>query len=132
MHINDAMLRGEICGDRGFSKKAEAILDRLHPGAKCKLTTSCTSALEAAALALGIDEDAEVIVPSYTFVSTASAFAMRGARIRFIDSRPDTLNLDERLLEGMIEREPLCPFTTQACRAKWTPSCPSPIITAYR
>ena len=96
------MQRGEICGDRAYAKRAEAILDRLHPGAKCKLTTSCTSALEAAALALGIDKDAEVIVPSYTFVSTASAFAMRGARIRFIDSRPDTLNLDERLLEGMI------------------------------
>lgn len=101
-HINEAMRRGEICGDRNYSKKAEAVLDRLHPGASCKLTTSCTSALEAAALTLGIDENAEVIVPSYTFVSTASAFAMRGARIRFIDSRPDTLNMDERLLEEMI------------------------------
>ena len=101
-HIMDTLGTGEICGDRRYCRLAEKLLNKLHPEAQSKLTTSCTSALEVAALALGIDEDAEVIVPSYTFVSTASAFAMRGARIRFIDSRPDTLNLDERLLEGMI------------------------------
>lgn len=98
------MQRGEVCGDRAYAKRAEAIISNIHEGAPCKLTTSCTSALEAAALALGIDDQSEVIVPSYTFVSTASAFAMRGARIRFIDSREDTFNMDETLLEKMITK----------------------------
>ena len=98
------MQRGEVCGDRAYAKRAEAIISNIHEGAPCKLTTSCTSALEAAAIALGIDDQSEVIVPSYTFVSTASAFAMRGARIRFIDSREDTFNMDETLLEGMITK----------------------------
>ena len=101
-HIKDAMMKGEICGDRAFAQKSEAILSNLHNGSTCKLTTSCTSALEAAALALGIDRHSEVIVPSYTFVSTASAFAMRGATIRFADIRKDTLNIDETKLESLI------------------------------
>lgn len=101
-HIQNAMLKGEICGDRAFARKSEAILNLLHDGAACKLTTSCTSALEAAALALGIDRHSEVIVPSYTFVSTASAFAIRGATIRFADIRKDTLNIDETKIESLI------------------------------
>ena len=93
---------GQIAGDQTFSKKCHAFFER-HLGVRRALvTTSCTHALEMVALLLDIQPGDEVIVPSFTFVSTANAFALRGARIVFADVRPDTLNLDETKLEALI------------------------------
>ena len=101
-YIMRSVLSGAISGDQGFSHRSEAKLSEFLNGAPVKLTTSCTHALEICALLLDIQPGDEVIVPSYTFVSTASAFALRGANIVFADSRPDTLNLDETLLPELI------------------------------
>jgi len=93
---------GWISGDGAFTKKCQAILaERLKvPGVL--LTTSCTHALEMAAMLLNVGPDDEVIVPSFTFVSTINAFILRGARPVFCDIRPDTLNLDETKLAALI------------------------------
>ena len=101
-YIMRSVLSGAISGDQGFSHRSEAKLSEYLNGATVKLTTSCTHALEICALLLDIQPGDEVIVPSYTFVSTASAFALRGANIIFADSRADTLNLDEALLPELI------------------------------
>ena len=101
-YILRSVLSGAISGDQGFSHRSEAKLSEFLNGAAVKLTTSCTHALEICGLLLDIQPGDEVIVPSYTFVSTASAFALRGAHIVFADSRPDTLNLDETLLPDLI------------------------------
>ena len=102
VYIEQAIARHKICGDGEFTKKCTAwLMDRFSvPNAL--LTTSCTHALEMAALLCGIEEGDEVILPSYTFVSTADAFVLRGAKLVFVDIRPDTMNLDETLLEGAI------------------------------
>jgi dTDP-4-amino-4,6-dideoxygalactose transaminase len=89
-------------GDGYFTKKCNEILEQTLGVHKAFLTTSCTHALEMSALLLDIQPGDEVIVPSFTFVTTANAFVLRGARPIFIDIRPDTLNLDESLLEGLI------------------------------
>jgi dTDP-4-amino-4,6-dideoxygalactose transaminase len=91
-----------VSGDGGYSKACHAFLERLLGVARALLTTSCTHALEMAALLLEIAPGDEVIVPSFTFVSTANAFALRGAKIVFADVRPDTLNIDESRLERLI------------------------------
>ena len=91
-----------VSGDGGYSKACHASLERLLGVHKALLTTSCTHALEMAALLLEIVPGDEVIVPSFTFVSTANAFALRGAKIIFADIRPDTLNIDESQLERLI------------------------------
>jgi dTDP-4-amino-4,6-dideoxygalactose transaminase len=91
-----------VSGDGGYSKACHALLERLLGVPKALLTTSCTHALEMAALLLEIAPGDEVIVPSFTFVSTANAFALRGAKIVFADIRPDTLNIDESKLERLI------------------------------
>jgi dTDP-4-amino-4,6-dideoxygalactose transaminase len=96
------MTVGQIAGDQTYSKKCHALLEQVLGVRRALVTTSCTHALEMSALLLGIQPGDEVIVPSFTFVSTANAFALRGARIVFADIRPDTLNLDERRLEGLI------------------------------
>ncbi|MDA8695946.1 dTDP-4-amino-4,6-dideoxygalactose transaminase [Flavobacteriales bacterium] len=101
-YIMRSVLSGAISGDQRFSHRSEAKLSEFLNLATVKLTTSCTHALEICALLLDIQPGDEVIVPSYTFVSTASAFALRGANIVFADSRPDTLNLDETLLPDLI------------------------------
>jgi dTDP-4-amino-4,6-dideoxygalactose transaminase len=101
-YVRDAIERGHISGDGSYTRRCEEILSQLMAGARVLLTTSCTHALEMAALLLDIRPGDEVIVPSFTFVSAANAFVLRGARPLFIDSRPDTLNMDERLLAGMI------------------------------
>jgi dTDP-4-amino-4,6-dideoxygalactose transaminase len=100
-YLNDA-LKGQLSGDGAFTKKCHAILERELGVAKAFLTTSCTHALEMAALLLDLQPDDEVIVPAFTFVSSINAFVLRRARPRFIDIRPDTLNLDETKLEGLI------------------------------
>lgn len=91
-----------ICGDGVFTGKCNAFLEKQTGAAKCLLTTSCTHALEMAALLCDIREGDEVIMPSYTFVSTANAFVLRGAKIVFVDIRPDTMNMDETLIEAAI------------------------------
>jgi dTDP-4-amino-4,6-dideoxygalactose transaminase len=101
-YIAEAIVNGHASGDGPFTKKCQELLEKELGAAKVLLTTSCTHALEMAALLLEAGPNVEVIVPSYTFVSTANAFALRGARIVFCDVRPDTLNLDEALLEGLI------------------------------
>ena len=100
-YITQSVTAGHISGDGAFTKRCHALLEELL-GARALLTTSCTHALEMAALLLDIGPGDEVIVPSFTFVSTVNAFVLRGARPVFCDIRPDTLNLDETLLPRLI------------------------------
>jgi dTDP-4-amino-4,6-dideoxygalactose transaminase len=100
--IKESIQRGHIAGDGTFTKEAQLILEEALGAARVLLTTSCTHALEMAAMLLEVQPEDEVIVPSFTFVSTANAFAIRGARPVFCDVRPDTLNLDETRLETLI------------------------------
>lgn len=101
-YIEEAIRENKICGDGAFTKKCSAwIKDKL--GSKYSLlTTSCTHALEMAAYLSDIEPGDEVIMPSYTFVSTADAFVLRGAKIVFVDIRPDTMNIDEKLIESAV------------------------------
>ena len=92
----------DLSGDGAITKKCHALLEQILEVPKVLLTTSCTHALEMAALLLNIKPGDEVIVPSFTFVSTVNAFMLRGASPVFIDIRPDTLNLDEAILEQLI------------------------------
>lgn len=101
-YIQTAIKNQKICGDGQFTKKCSEWIEKRFLTKKALLTTSCTHALEMTALLSGIKEGDEVIMPSYTFVSTANAFALRGARIKFVDIRPDTMNLDETLIEEAI------------------------------
>jgi dTDP-4-amino-4,6-dideoxygalactose transaminase len=93
---------GQIAGDQIFSKKCHGLLEEVVGARRALVTTSCTHALEMAAILLDIGLGDEVIVPAFTFVSTANAFVLRGARPVFCDIRPDTLNLDEAKLEELI------------------------------
>jgi dTDP-4-amino-4,6-dideoxygalactose transaminase len=101
-YVRDAIERHHISGDGTYTRRCEAILSGLMNGSRVLLTTSCTHALEMAALLLDIQPGDEVIVPSFTFVSTANAFVLRGARPVFLDIRSDTLNLDERLVRDAL------------------------------
>lgn len=101
-YIAETLLVGQIAGDQTFTKKCHQLLESRLGVAKALLTTSCTHALEMSALLLNIQPGDEVIVPAFTFVSTANAFALRGAKIVFADIRPDTINLDEQLLTRLI------------------------------
>lgn len=101
-YVNRAVQQMHTAGDGPFSKQCQEILERVIGSPKTLLTTSCTHALEMAALLLDLQPGDEVIIPSFTFVSTVNAFALRGARPVFVDIRPDTLNLDERLIESAI------------------------------
>src|SRR2546425_8411952 len=101
-YIADAIIRGQASGDGAYTRKCQVLLERALNGPRVFLTTSCTDALEMTALLLDFQPGDEVIVPSFTFVSTVNAFVLRGARPVFVDVRADTLNLDERLLERAI------------------------------
>lgn len=101
-NVKKAVESMHICGDGEFTKKCSKYLEKITGTSKCLLTTSCTHALEMAALLCGLGEGDEVILPSYTFVSTADAFVLRGAKAVFVDIRPDTMNIDERLIEAAI------------------------------
>jgi dTDP-4-amino-4,6-dideoxygalactose transaminase len=101
-YISQTFANGVAAGDGSFTKKCHAFLEKELGAPKVLLTTSCTHALEMAAILLDLHAGDEVIVPSFTFVSTVNAFVLRGAKPVFIDIRPDTLNLDETLLERMI------------------------------
>ena len=92
----------KICGDGEYTKKCNVKLEEMTGSNKVLTTTSCTSALEMSAILADIQPGDEVIMPSYTFVSTANAFVLRGATIVFVDIRPDTLNIDEALIEDAI------------------------------
>ena len=92
----------KICGDGEFTKRCNAWMEEHTGTAKALLTTSGTQALEMAALLSDIQPEDEVILPSYTFVSTANAFVLRGAKLVFVDIRPDTMNIDEKLIEDAI------------------------------
>lgn len=101
-YIQDAISKRKICGDGEYTKKCNAWLEENTKTAKALLTTSCTHATEMAALLADIKPGDEVIMPSYTFVSTADAFVLRGAKAVFVDIRPDTMNIDETLIEDAI------------------------------
>ena len=102
-YVRQSIDNGHISGDGPFTKRVHAILEPLFGAdAKVLLTTSCTHALEMSAILLDLGPDDEVIVPSFTFVSGVNAFVLRGAKPVFADIRPDTLNIDERLIESLI------------------------------
>ena len=101
-YIKQAVENQKICGDGEFTKKCNAWIENKTGTTKCLLTTSCTHATELAALLADIKEGDEVIMPSYTFVSTADAFVLRGAKAVFVDIRPDTMNIDETKIEAAI------------------------------
>ena len=101
-YIQDSIRARHLSGDGSFTKKCHAFLEESLGIPKALLTTSCTHALEMSALLLGLKNGDEVIVPSFTFVSTINAYVLRGARPVFADIRPDTLNLDESKLEALI------------------------------
>lgn len=101
-YIKDAIERGHISGDGYYSKKCQDTLQKILSVKKVLMTTSCTHALEMAALLLDIKEGDEIIVPSFTFVSTVNAFVLRGAKPVFADIRKDTLNIDENQIEKLI------------------------------
>ena len=101
-YVLQAMQSNKISGDGLFGKKCQAWFEEKLGCKKTLLTPSCTAALEIAAILIDIQPGDEVIVPSYTFVSTANAFVLRGATIVFVDIRPDTMNMDEKLIEAAI------------------------------
>ena len=101
-YIEDAVSRGKISGNGHYTKLCQDFFQKKYNFKKCLLTTSCTDALEMAAILADIEEGDEVIMPSYTFVSTANAFILRGAKIVFVDSRPDHPGMDESKIETLI------------------------------
>jgi dTDP-4-amino-4,6-dideoxygalactose transaminase len=101
-YIAEAVAGAHIAGDGDFTKRCQAFLEQELGCGRALLTTSCTHALEMAAMLLDVSPGDEIIVPSFTFVSTVNAFVMRGAVPVFADIRPDTLNLDERLVEPLV------------------------------
>lgn len=101
-YIKNAVHNGKLCGDGEYTRRCSDWMRERFEVNHVLLTTSCTHALEMAAYLSDIQPEEEVIMPSYTFVSTADAFVLRGARIVFTDIRPDTLNIDEKLIEAAI------------------------------
>ncbi|MDI9519092.1 MAG: dTDP-4-amino-4,6-dideoxygalactose transaminase [Erysipelotrichaceae bacterium] len=101
-YIKDAIKSQKICGDGKYTKLCNKWMEERFGSPKVLLTTSCTTATELSAILLNIKEGDEVICPSYTFVSSANPFVLRGAKIVFVDVRPDTMNIDENLIEDAI------------------------------
>lgn len=101
-YIYDAVYTGKLSGNGKYTKQCQNYFEEKYAFGKCLLTTSCTDALEMAAILINIEPGDEVIMPSYTFVSTANAFVLRGAKIVFADSRKDHPGLDENSLESLI------------------------------
>ena len=101
-YMKDAAERGHLSGNGYYTKKCQAFFEERYGFRKCLLTTSCTDALEMAAMLLDLGPDDEVIVPSYTFVSTALAFVRQGAKVIFVDSKADHPNMDEDKIEELI------------------------------
>ncbi len=101
-YVSEAVQSGRIAGDGKYTKLCSEWMEQRFYAKKILMTTSCSAALEMSAILLDIKEGDEVIMPSYTFVSTANAFVLRGAKIVFVDVRPDTMNMDETLIEQAI------------------------------
>src|SRR5215475_11191539 len=101
-YINDVLMGNHAAGNGRFTELAQAELRRMLGGGRILLTTSCSTALEMAAILCNVGPGDEVIMPSYTFTSTANAIALRGATPVFVDIRPDTLNIDEELIEQAV------------------------------
>ena len=101
-YISQSVLSGKIAGDGLFTRKCHELMEEKFGAKKILLTHSCTGALEMAAILCEVGEGDEVILPSFTFVSTANAFYLRGAKLVFVDIRPDTLNIDETQIEDTI------------------------------
>lgn len=104
-YIEEAIANRKICGDGEFTKKCTQWIEQKTGTNRALLTTSCTHATEMAALLSNIAPGDEVIMPAYTFVSTADAFVLRGATAVFVDIRPDTMNMDEKLIEAAITKK---------------------------
>lgn len=104
-YVSQAIDNHKICGDGEFTKKCSAWIEEKTGTEKALLTTSCTHATEMAALLCDIQPGDEIIMPSYTFVSTADAFVLRGAKVVFVDIRPDTMNIDEKKIEVAITKK---------------------------
>lgn len=102
LYLNEVLASGQTCAGGEFSRRCESWLEQLSGSARVLLTASCTNALELSAVLAGISPGDEVIMPSFTFTSTANAFVLRGAVPVFVDIRPDTLNIDETLIEAAI------------------------------
>ena len=102
IYLEEAIRSKKICGDGAFTKRCSRWLEEQTGSERVLLTTSCTHATELAAILTDIKPGDEVIMPSYTFVSTADAFVLRGAKAAFVDIRPDTMNIDETLIEDAI------------------------------
>jgi len=101
-YIKEAVLSGKISGDGIFTEKCSRFIEKRYSIHKVLLTTSCSSALDMSAILCNISPGDEVILPSYTFVSTANSFLVRGAKLKFVDIRKDTLNIDEKKIEGAV------------------------------
>ena len=101
-YIRECVENQKICGDGPYTKRCNEWIEKRTGTTKCLLTTSCTHATELAALLADIQPGDEVIMPAYTFVSTADAFVLRGATPVFVDIRPDTMNIDEKLIEAAV------------------------------
>ena len=101
-YIQECVKNQKICGDGAYTKKCSEWFEKRTGSKKCLLTTSCTHATELAALLVDVRPGDEVIMPAYTFVSTADAFVLRGAVPVFVDIRPDTMNIDETKIEAAI------------------------------
>jgi dTDP-4-amino-4,6-dideoxygalactose transaminase len=102
IYVGQAVAGGQASGDGPFTRRAQKLIEDRFGARRVLLTTSCTAALEMATLLCGLGPGDEVILPSYTFVSTANAVVLRGATPVFVDIRPDTLNIDERLIEAAV------------------------------
>lgn len=120
-YMQSAMGSGKLCGDGGLPVAASSGWSNVWQR-QVLLTPSCTASLEMAALLLDIQPGDEVIMPSYTFVSTANAFVLRGAKIVFVDVRPDTMNINETLIEAAItdKTRVIVRSITRVWPAKWT------------
>ncbi|MCR4923927.1 MAG: dTDP-4-amino-4,6-dideoxygalactose transaminase [Lachnospiraceae bacterium] len=101
-YVKDVMEKHKICGDGEYTRKCNSWFEKSFSAKHALLTTSCTHATEMAAMLCNIGYGDEVIMPSYTFVSTANAFVLRGAKVVFVDIRPDTMNINEKLIEDAI------------------------------
>lgn len=107
-YLAKAIANHKLCGDGAFTKECHQWLEAQTGAPKALLTTSCTSALELAALLCNVQPGDEVILPSFTFVSTADAFVQRGAKLVYVDIRPDTMNIDETKIEAAITDKTTC------------------------
>lgn len=101
-YISQAIVSGKLCGNGDFTRKCHSFFQERYHFKRCLLTSSCTDALEMAAMLLNIEQGDEVIMPSYTFVSTANPFLLRGAKIVFADSKPDHPGIDEKSIAALI------------------------------